>query len=347
MNPAKTVWSALRGDSQNTTPFTTYELFLTQSFEERNMRNRGLCLLRPQNSYYIDFPTRKTISYRQEGREFTKTVFDTPYGELSTLSKKLDNSTSNWTLEHIFKSPDDYKKTRWLIESAAVVPDYERVSKIVQTCGDDYIIRDNLPLEPLQNLISSFYMDMTDFCMEWMDNRDEIMKLYDAFLSLNRQTYPIVANGPLRLANYGGNVVPQIIGPEVFEKLYMPHYEEAAEYLHKTGKLIGSHFDSDNTPIMDLIAKTHLDYIEAYDPGISPSVGAAIKCFGDKAIWINWPSAWHLCSREEAAKKTAELITETNGFPKFIIAITEDIPPDRQFSVMHGILDGIEAYHSH
>ena len=346
MNLAKSVMLALRGESLKTTPFTTYDLFFSQSEQERNMRNRGLCFVRPQPSYRLDFPTRKMIHYREDGRDFIKTIFDTPYGELSTLSEKIETSSTNWNLDYIFKSPDDYKKMKWLIESAVISPNYEYVAKMVEHCGDDFIIRDGFPLEPLQHLISSNYMDMTDFCTEWMENRDEIIKLYDAFVSMNRKTYPIVANSPLLIANYGGNVIPQIIGSEVFEQMYMPHYEEAAEHMHKAGKLIGCHLDADNRPIMDLIAKTSLDYIEAYDPGISPSVSVAIECFGDKAIWINWPSAWHLSTREEAASKTIQLITETNGFPKFLIAVTEDIPPDNQFAIMHGILDGIEESHS-
>lgn len=343
MKPAETVWAALRGEPQKTTPFTVYEIYASQSSVERELRNRGLCIVHRQNSYRIDFPTRKVISTMQDGREFNKTVFDTPYGELSTLSEKTENS--NWIREHIFKSPDDYKRMRWLIASAVVVPEYDKAAKIAENCGGDFIIRDNFPLEPLQHLISSFYMEMSDFCVEWMDNRDEIMALYEAFVAMNRRTYPVVANGPLKLANYGGNVIPQIIGPQVFEQHYMPHYEEAAEYLHKAGKLIGCHFDSDNTPIMDLIAKTPLDYIEAYDPGISPPIGEALKCFGDKAVWINWPSAWHLCGREAAAERTAGLIAETNGSERFIIGVTEDIPPDRFFAILQGIMDGIEAVH--
>ena len=38
----------------------------------------------------------------------------------------------------------------------------------------------------MQNLISSDYMDAQTFSLEWYDNRDEIMKLYDAFRDLNR-----------------------------------------------------------------------------------------------------------------------------------------------------------------
>ena len=108
-----------------------------------------------------------------------------------------------------------------------------------------------------------------------MDNRDEILKLYEALLVIARKIYPIVANSPIEICAYGGNVTPQIIGVENFEKYYVPNYNEAAEMLHKKGKLIGTHLDGDNTLIMSAVAKTKLDYIEAYDAGIGPSVKEA------------------------------------------------------------------------
>jgi hypothetical protein len=342
MTPAQRVWAALRGEPTDTVPFTVYELFLSQSSNERELRNRGACILRRVNSYYIEYDgvTHKQIHYWKNGKEIIQTVFETPLGILSSLQETTE--TSVWTREHLFKSPDDYKKLLCVIKAMRPVPQYDMAARVIKECGEDFVIRDNMPLEPLQQLISSYYMDMTVFCYEWEDNRDEIMKLYDAFTELNRKIYPIVADGPMGLANYGGNVIPQIIGREVFKDLYMPHYEEAAEFLHKKGKLLGCHFDANNTPIMDLIAQTALDYIEAYDPGISPPLAEAVKMFNGKALWINWPSAWHLSSRQEAESRTKELLRDVNGYPRFLIGVTEDIVPEQVYTILFGIMDGIE-----
>lgn len=159
-----------------------------------------------------------------------------------------------------------------------------------------------------------------------------------------RKIYPVVANGPLEFCNYGGNVIPQLIGVENFEKYYIPHYNEAAEIMHKKGKLIGCHFDADNTIIMEAIAKTDLDYIEAYDPGMSPPVKEARSIFGRKVLWINWPSAWHLNSLEEIKRKTIELIEQAAPGNGFIIGITEDVPQDRWKDNFTAIMDGVDEY---
>jgi hypothetical protein len=344
MTPAQRVWSALKGEPADSVPFTVYELFLSQSSLERKLRNQGVCIVKRVNSYYIEYDgiTHKQIHFWKNGKEIIQTLFETPLGILSALQET--NNTSVWTREHLFKSADDYKRLLCLIKSMTPVPQYDVAAQVIKECGEDFVIRDNMPLEPLQQLISSIYMDMTVFCYEWIDNRDEILKLYDAFTELNRKIYPIVADGPMGLANYGGNVIPQIIGRDTFKDLYMPHYAEAAEILHKKNKLLGCHFDADNTPIMDLIGKTALDYIEAYDPGMSPPITEALKIFNGKAIWINWPSAWHMSSKQEAENRTYKLLQEVNGYPRFLLGVTEDIAPKQVYTILFGIMAGIEAY---
>ena len=98
--------------------------------------------------------------------------------------------------------------------------------------GEDSIFRAAFGLEPLQELISGGYLKMQDFCYEWMERRDEVLKLYDALVEKRRQVYRLVAESPAGHANYGGNVVPEIIGLGIFRKYYLPHYQEAAELFH-------------------------------------------------------------------------------------------------------------------
>jgi hypothetical protein len=185
-------------------------------------------------------------------------------------------------------------------------------------------------------------MGTETFCYEWMDNQDEIMEIYQSLVEKNRKVYPVVADGPLALANYGGNVTPQIIGTVNFKKYYIPNYNEATEILHKKGKLIGCHLDADNTTIMKEISETNLDYIVAYDAGISPPIKCAREAWPNKVLWINWPSSWQLEDPEEITRRTVDLISEAGDGKGFIIGITEDLPEERWACNYTAIMDGIE-----
>ena len=342
MTPYRRVITALRGGCPDKTPFTVYESKIPQCAVERELRNRGLCIVKRITSYNIRRPNVKTksIHYTDEkGRYLIRTIIETPYGELSTLDQPA--GFTSWHHERLFKSPDDYNALLFMIKDSMIEPAYDHAFKVVKDLGEDFIIRDNLPLEPMQNLVSS-YMGAETFSYEWMDNRDEVLKLYDALVDVARGIYPIVADGPLEFSNYGGNVIPQVIGVENFKKYYVPHYNEAAEILHKKGKLIGCHLDADNKIIMNAVADTNLDYIEAYDPGISPPVKEARKILGSKVLWINWPSAWHLNSVNDVFKDTIKLIEEAKPGNGFIIGITEDVPEERWKDNFLAIMDGID-----
>lgn len=347
MTPYRRVIAALRGERTDKIPFTVYESKIPQCSVERDLRNRGLCIVKRINSYRIIRPNVKSESLHytdEKGRYLIRTVYKTPYGELSTLDEPA--GFTSWHHERLFKSADDYKALLFMIKDSVIIPAYENAIKIVKSLGEDFIVRDNLPLEPMQNLVSS-YMGPETFSYEWMDNRDKVMELYEALVNVARKIYPIVAEGPLEFCNYGGNVIPQVIGVKNFDNYYVHHYNEAAEILHKKGKLIGCHMDADNKIIMNSIANTDLDYIEAYDPGISPSVKDARKVFGKKTLWINWPSAWHLNSVENVRKDTIKLIEEARSVHPgdeggFIIGVTEDVPEERWRGNFLAIMDGID-----
>lgn len=342
MTPRRRVMAALHNEIPDKIPFTSYENMVPRCTIERELRNRGLCIVKRIPSYKILHPnvTVKTYGFTDEkGRDVVRTVYTTPHGDLSKLTQAGNNTT--WTHEHVFKTPDDYNALLFYIKDSVVKPNYDYIAMEIDKHGEDFIFRDQIVLEPLQALISD-YMGAETFCYEWMDNQDEILKLYDALVELARKVYAAVADGPLEFANYGGNVVPQIIGLKNFEQYYVPHYNEAAEILHKKGKLIGCHFDADNTPIMDAIARTGLDYIEAYDAGISPSVKEARKAWPGKVLWLNWPSAWHLHPIEEVYRDTVRLIEEAAPGNGLIIGITEDVPEERWQKNFTTIMDAID-----
>jgi hypothetical protein len=184
--------------------------------------------------------------------------------------------------------------------------------------------------EPLQALITGNYFTVEQFCMEWMENRDEILKLYDSMVKLQRKIYKIAADSPLFYFCYGGNLIPEVTSPADFKKYYMPHYEEAAEIFHKKGKILGCHFDSDLKIHKDLIASTPLDVIESFNPypATSITMSEGRKIFKDKVLWLNFPSAVHLKSKEEIAQITSKIIDDA-GPEGIIMGIIENVPQDR------------------
>jgi hypothetical protein len=343
--PRQRVETALRGGHGGVVPFTMYESKIPQCAEERAMRNRGLCVVDRTHSYRSHSPNVKTTShdYYENGKRFVRTVHETPVGTLSTVHQPA--GFTSWRHEHLFKSPDDYKALLFMIRDARFEPAYEAAARRQERWGGDGIVRDTIGLEPLQTLISGT-MGTQTFCIEWMTNRDEVLKLYEATVERNRLVYPIVAQGPLGHANYGGNVVADIIGLENFERYYLPHYEEAAEVLHRHGKLIGSHHDANVRLFAEAIGRSALDYIEAFTPApdTNLTMAEARAAWPGKTLWINFPSSLHLASDERIRAATLDLLDQAGTPDGVIFGITEDMPPERWRDSCRAIMDGLDRH---
>jgi hypothetical protein len=340
------VLRVLHGQRVDRVPFTVYECMIPQCAAERQMRNRGLCIVNRSSVFASHQPNVKYTSqtYCEGATRLVRNTWETPAGVLTSVSQPA--GFTSWQKEYPFKSADDYRALLFLIQDERYEASYEPYAAAQDALGGDIILRAGIGLEPLQQLISGGWLSPEGFCIEWMDRRDEILKLYDALVAKRREIYPLVAASPASHANYGGNVVPEIIGADTFRRYYLPHYNEAAEVFHKHGKLVGCHFDANCRALAEDIAGSGLDYIEAFTPapGSDMTLAQACAAWPDKVLWLNFPSALHLADDATVTKATVEMLAEMDSPDGVIMGITEDMPPDRWQNSCRAIMDGLENH---
>lgn len=324
--------------------FTLYERMAQQGEAERLLRNRGLLVVDRSvpafTTQYHDVTVRQVQSHEQ-GRWVTRWHYQTPAGDLTTAFETEDGITR--CTEKMFKTPSDYPALLALIRSMRFQANHAAVAKRQARWGGDGICRVAPGLEPMQQLISGDYLDMAEWAMQWMENQDEVLKLYDALVEKRREVYPILAQSPAEIVNYGGNVTVQIIGPSVFEQYYLPHYHELADALKGTGKKLGCHFDGDCRVIEDLIAATPLDYIEAFTPApdTDMTLAEARQAWPGKTLWINFPSSVHLHEVARVRQTAEALLEAVDPRQRFVMAITEDVPEHRRAENFSAIMEAM------
>jgi len=321
----------MRAERVDQVPFTIYNNLLSQRCTvERELRNRGLCLVARARVLKCATPNVKTtrITFTgDDGEERIKTIVETGAGTLTSVVKPAPGTA--WREELPFKSPEDYAPLIAWINDRRYEPDYDSFVKIREEGGDDVYTMTGIVYSPLQEIIYSI-MGVETFSLQWAQNRDELMALYDALTEDRRRMYPIIADSPAQAVNYGGNVSPEIVGLERFEKYVLPHYNEACEVLQRKGKLVGVHMDANNKLFADAVASSKLDYIEAFTPppDCDMSVAEARAAWPDKVLWINFPSSVHLAPAERVKEATRRLLAEAAPGEGFLIGVTEDIPGD-------------------
>src|ERR1035437_568034 len=346
MTPRERVERALRGGHSDRVPFTIYECMLPPCAAERALRQRGICVVNRLPVFRTHRPNVRMTQqvYREGERKFTRTRYDPPDGPLSTLVE--DACFTSWRHELLLKRPEDYAAIRSLLRDEVYEADYADFARLQATDNGATIFRANFGLEPLQELISGGVMGMQTFCEEWMERRDEVLSLYEILVENRRKIYPLVAQSPASHANYGGNVTPEIIGRENFETYFVPHYNEAAEIMHRHGKLIGCHFDANTRLLAPAIAGTALDYIEAFTPAPDTdlTLAEARAAWPGKVLWINFPSSVHIRPDAAVEQVTLDLLDQAGRMDGFLVGITEDMPPERWAHSCRAIINGIERH---
>lgn len=346
MTARERVETAMRHERPDKVPFTIYSSMQPSDRNWPEFRDRGLCVVQRLSVYGERHPNcqSRTTQFEQDGTQLVRTDISTPVGDLHTIRQPA--GFTSWTHKYLFTDENDYKALAFYLNDAVIEANYATAHNMLEEQDDNTVLRTSFGLEPFQHLISGGVFGTMNFCLQWMDNRDEVLKLYDIMVEKRRQTYPIVAQSPIGHANYGGNVVPEIIGLETFQTCYVPSYQEAAAEMHKHGKLIGVHFDANCRLFKDDIAALDLDYIEAFTPApdTDMSMRDAREAWPEKVLWINYPSSVHARTEAEVERVTVELCNAVDPADGFIIGITENLPEGREDGNYRAILDGIDRY---
>lgn len=350
MTPKQRVLKALRKERVDKVPFTIYECMIPQCSVERELRNRGLCIINRRTPVVTtDTPncTTEDFTYQERGRTRTRSVIRTPVGDVSSLRERSEFGFTSWTIEHLFKGPDDYKVLRYLIEDQQFSPNYDAFVETQEWMGDDVLMRGTIWMKAgLLHGIMIHWMGVETFATEWYENRDEILKLVEAGAGKLREALPLVAESPCIHFNLGGNETPEVMGPPRYQQYHLPIYREWSEALHKHGKLLGSHMDGNNSAWKHLIAASGLDYVEAFTPApdTDMTLGEAREAWSDKVLWLNFPSSVHLRPDKEIEQFTIDMLNELSCVRGLIMGITEDMPKDRWQGSCTAIMNGLDVY---
>ncbi len=344
MNTTELIVETLKGNRSGKRPvFAPYENKVKAGESLERLLERGMGLIKRVSVYRTrnnKCKVRVDCS-EKNGEIYKKTVVETPYGNIDKL--EIINKYSTYLKDHFIKADEDYKAYKYYIEDTELIYNGEMIEHM-KNHADYYFLRGQLPYEPLQQLIAQD-MGTEKFCYEWIDNREKVEELFESLLKFNEKTYDFAVKSNLPATNYGGNVVPNIIGKDTFKNLYVPVYNNAADVLHGNEQFIGSHFDADNRLILEDIAASKLDYIEAYDTSCNYSLSEAIKVAPDKVFWLNFPSPAHLWEKEKIYNLAMELIKEGAKAKGLIIGVTEDVPEHCWEKSYSAIMDALDDFY--
>ncbi|MFH1572175.1 MAG: hypothetical protein ABIL09_29565, partial [Gemmatimonadota bacterium] len=184
MTPRERLARIFEGELVDVVPFSLKGWRIPQCQAERELRNQGMAILDARGVYSTHSPNVEStsISYVENGVGLSRTVVRTPKGELTSVSRRMGGAqteSTTWTLEHLFKEPEDYAVLRSMVEDRRYAPSYEGFLQAHEQVGEEAFFKTGTPGCPLHTILYSF-MGPEAFAIEWAERRDEIIALHEA-----------------------------------------------------------------------------------------------------------------------------------------------------------------------
>ena len=346
MDVRERILAAMMGEEPDRIPLTIYEALCRRSYQERLLREAGLgliCRLPAHREQARNVEVSARV-YRQAGQAMTRRTIHTPVGEVwqTTTPDISDYGSSEWTLEHYIKGPDDYRVMEFVVRDPAYVDNYDAIRQNTRRIGGDGLVLVRLAKAPLQEMIYCM-MGIERFSIDFHERRDLVDSLHAVMKERYRELYELAAGAPVDIIQLADNTTSDVIGRERFRQYLMPVYEELSDCLAGTGKKLAVHMDGRIASLADEVAEARFDIVEALTPAPMGdlSVAEARQCWPDKALWINYTSSMHVAGESEIEAHTRELVEQAGTRRGFAIGVTEDAPAEpleRSLRVIAGVL---------
>lgn len=139
------------------------------------------------------------------------TLYDTPVGSVSSYNKAA--ALAHVMVEHPIKSRDDYRVVKFIVNNTQYLAQYDAFREEVVRVGQDGKVIAHTCYEPLMD-IQVMWIGQEQFCLELADNLDALMELHAAIARSHLRMYEITAKSPADYVLYGGNVAPEMLGPD-------------------------------------------------------------------------------------------------------------------------------------
>jgi hypothetical protein len=332
---------ALSGGAPRHVPFTFYDVLFPPGFDPGPLQARGMAICARRNIWKKVTPNVRTTELREPDGSI-RTIYETPLGTLTSFNQAA--ALAHMPKEHPIKCRDDYRVARFIVDDTEYVPQYDEFLAEVDAVGQTGKVIAHTCYEPLMD-IQLLWIGQEQFCFELADNLDPLMELHAALVKNHLRMYEVSAQSPADHVLYGGNVVPEMLGPNRVRDLIRPCWDAFADRLHERGKFIGCHLDANNRAILNTVRESRLDFVEAFTPppDCNVRVDTARETWTGKRLWINFPSSIHLQDDACILRTTEDIIRQAGDRKGFLIGVTEDVPAEHLERSCTAILDGIAA----
>lgn len=269
--------------------------------------------------------------------------FVTPVGTIRQVHRLAEGPhRSRHLSEHYVKDLDSLRVMKYVAEATHYEPDYAPTYKALEETGDDGVVLNSAFSVPFIQFAKMDVGYVNGYYM-WTDHREEV----DALISVHHrnflQGYAVLADGPADVVATGDNMDGVMISPDIFREYAIPFYQELKEITSARGKILEAHWCGRTENLLPVTPGCGLDVVEAIvtRPMADIELSEALDLLRGEVVLQGGIPSVLVCEQGATPEAFDRYIEETilpmKGRPGFILGMSDNVPPDADFSRIEAV----------
>lgn len=353
MNTRERILAVLRGEDADKIPFVPYDNLIPRGSFERELRIRGMGLLKRVEEIWSSIPGLQE-EHTVHDDEFHITSH-TPVGSVSAAWKghvgRIDDRGEVQTAWMI-KRKEDFAPVFFMVDNTQFHADYAVIQDNARDLGEDGLVRGSGLGPPYDSL--EYYFGLVNWSYAQSDYPGLVEQLYEKLCEKEARLAPFVLDSPAEYVSFGS--LSGSYSPRQFKRYTLPFYQKYIPLLKQRGKICALHAHNSNLlAFKDVLHDTGVQVIEAYTPpplSDCPIQEARNSWGKDTVIWVNFPETIFWSGAKETFQYTLNLLKSDPYPERLIIGMTEmgmfgvtDAETERYFKDgIIAIMDAIDVF---
>ncbi len=190
--------------------------------------------------------------------------FRTPLGTI----QRIDGMAADGSLcpvKYFVSCDDDWRVLLYVLEHTEPVPDYERITQILDGIGSLGVADIVLWRSPFGKILTE-YAGLETTVYQLADEPSVIRDLLKSQTEVDLETAKLAAESPAEIVILSDHADEQLINPVWYEKYCLPFYLRVSEILHAKHKIFSTHLDGNFKALFLLVARSGFDLLDGCTP---------------------------------------------------------------------------------
>ena len=249
---------------------------------------------------------------------------------------------TKYLAEHFIKDLQDIEVMKYIVQATRYEPRYDATERALIETGDDGVVLNGVPCVPFiqfakmdAGYVNGYYL--------WTDHREEVDSLVNLYFDKFLECCRIAADGPADVIATGDNMDGLTLPPNMFREYAIPFYREAKKITSAKGKIFEGHWCGRTESLLPLVPGCGLDCVEAIvtQPMADVTLERALDMLAGEVVLQGGIPSVLVCEEggtsDDFARYIRDVIVPLKGRKGFILGMSDNVPPNADFSRVEAI----------